>query len=151
MDASASVTGIHNPFTQGIYAFLFIFLFHFLTIAEPENLLSAAPTLPPRLIVIPRNEAAMIGECLESVPFAAEKIVVDCGSTDGTQERAAHVAQSRPPALAVMHRLDPTLVQKQLMLPRYAELKVRDWLDRSKPVRLWMCPCVFVAAFRNPG
>ena len=45
--------------------------------------------LPLSLIVITRNEAAMIGQCLESVPFAAEKIVVDCGSTDATQELAA--------------------------------------------------------------
>lgn len=31
----------------------------------------------------------MIGQCLDSVPFAAEKLVVDCGSTDGTQDIAA--------------------------------------------------------------
>src|SRR5687768_4915703 len=48
----------------------------------------AVPTLPITLLVIARNEAAHIARCLLSVPFAAEKIVVDSGSTDGTQDRA---------------------------------------------------------------
>jgi glycosyltransferase involved in cell wall biosynthesis len=48
----------------------------------------AVPTLPITLLVIARNEAAHIARCLNSVPFAAEKLVVDSGSTDGTQERA---------------------------------------------------------------
>jgi len=39
-------------------------------------------------IVITRNEAANIGECLDSVAFCDERIVVDCGSTDGTAEVA---------------------------------------------------------------
>jgi glycosyltransferase involved in cell wall biosynthesis len=40
----------------------------------------------PRLsaIVITRNEAGNIGECLDSVGFCDERIVVDCGSTDDT-------------------------------------------------------------------
>ena len=42
-------------------------------------------TLPITLLVIARNEAAHIARCLNSVTFAAEKIVVDSGSTDGTQ------------------------------------------------------------------
>jgi glycosyltransferase involved in cell wall biosynthesis len=45
-------------------------------------------TLPLTLVVIARNEASVIGRCLDSVPFAAEKLVVDSGSTDGTQEVA---------------------------------------------------------------
>ena len=45
--------------------------------------------IPPlTLLVIARNEAAHIARCLNSVPFAAEKIVVDSGSTDGTQQIA---------------------------------------------------------------
>lgn len=48
----------------------------------------APPRLPITLIVVACNESAMIGRCLDSVPFAAEKIVVDSGSTDGTQEIA---------------------------------------------------------------
>lgn len=51
--------------------------------------MGTADTLPVSLIVIARNEAAVIGRCLNSVPFAAEKIVVDAGSTDGTQQVAA--------------------------------------------------------------
>jgi glycosyltransferase involved in cell wall biosynthesis len=39
-------------------------------------------------IVITRNETANIGECLDSVAFCDERIVVDCGSSDGTAEVA---------------------------------------------------------------
>src|SRR6185312_14959348 len=42
------------------------------------------PSLPITLAVITRNEAACIARCLDSVPFAAEKLVVDSGSDDGT-------------------------------------------------------------------
>jgi glycosyltransferase involved in cell wall biosynthesis len=40
----------------------------------------------PRLsaIIITKNEAANIGACLDSVAFCDERIVVDCGSDDGT-------------------------------------------------------------------
>lgn len=40
------------------------------------------------LVVMTHNEVASIGRCLDSVPFAAEKLVIDCGSTDGTCEAA---------------------------------------------------------------
>jgi glycosyltransferase involved in cell wall biosynthesis len=39
-------------------------------------------------IVITRNEAANIGECLAGLAFCDERIVVDCGSSDGTAEIA---------------------------------------------------------------
>jgi glycosyltransferase involved in cell wall biosynthesis len=45
--------------------------------------------LPVTLLIIARNEAAAIARCLDSVPFAAEKLIVDSGSTDGTQQIAA--------------------------------------------------------------
>ena len=36
-------------------------------------------------VIVPcRNEAAHIGRCLDSVPFAAEKFVLDSGSDDDT-------------------------------------------------------------------
>lgn len=40
------------------------------------------------VIVITRNEAANIGDCLDSVDFADERIVVDDNSTDATAEIA---------------------------------------------------------------
>ena len=50
---------------------------------------TAAPEpLPVSLIVIARDEAAVIGRCLDSVPFASEKLVIDSGSSDGTQSVA---------------------------------------------------------------
>jgi glycosyltransferase involved in cell wall biosynthesis len=52
------------------------------------------PQLPLTLVVMTHNEAAVIGRCLDSVPFAAEKLVIDCGSTDATLEVArAHGAR----------------------------------------------------------
>jgi glycosyltransferase involved in cell wall biosynthesis len=51
-------------------------------------------TLPLSLLVLTFNEAANIARCLDSVPFAAEKLVIDCGSTDATaQIAAAHGAR----------------------------------------------------------
>ncbi len=50
--------------------------------------------LPISLIVLTYNEAAHIARCLDSVSFAAEKIVVDCGSQDDTSAIArAHGAR----------------------------------------------------------
>lgn len=42
------------------------------------------PTFPLTLVVITHNEAENIARCLDSVPFAAEKLVVDSGSDDDT-------------------------------------------------------------------
>ena len=39
-------------------------------------------------IVITRNEAGNIGDCLDSLAFCDERIVVDCGSTDATVDIA---------------------------------------------------------------
>jgi hypothetical protein len=47
----------------------------------------------------------------------------------------------------LVHHHNPTLVHRQLKILRYSELKARDWLDRDRPVRLWMCPLVFLFTF----
>ena len=39
-------------------------------------------------IIITRNEAANIGACLDTLAFCDERIVVDCGSSDGTVDIA---------------------------------------------------------------
>ena len=44
------------------------------------------PTLSA--IVITKNEAANIGDCLDGLAFCDERIVVDCGSTDATVDIA---------------------------------------------------------------
>lgn len=50
--------------------------------------------LPLSLVVITKNEASHIARCLDSVPFAAEKIVLDSGSQDATLSIAkAHGAK----------------------------------------------------------
>lgn len=54
--------------------------------------------LPLTLAVITHNEADVIGRCLDSVPFAAEKLVVDSGSDDAT------VAIAREHGARVVHQ-----------------------------------------------
>src|SRR5690349_22456302 len=52
------------------------------------------PLLPVSLVVICQNEAVNIARCLDSVTFAAEKLVVDSGSADNTVSIAqAHGAR----------------------------------------------------------
>lgn len=46
------------------------------------------PAVPLTLLVMTRNEARNVGRCLDSVPFADERIVVDSGSTDDTRSAA---------------------------------------------------------------
>ena len=49
---------------------------------------------PITLLVITYNEAEHIARCLDSVPFAAEKLVIDSGSDDATAAIAsAHGAR----------------------------------------------------------
>ncbi|EIL91797.1 glycosyltransferase family 2 protein [Rhodanobacter sp. 115] len=212
------------------------------------------PSLPLTLVVITRNEAAKIARCLDSVPFAAEKLVVDSGSTDDTvaiaqahgarvihqdwlgfgpqrnfattqcrndwmlaldadeylsPELAEEMQQQLPALMAgdlaaanlrrhtlymgqpmrwyrpamgekmarlyhrnrarwsdarvheslrfdgrsitfkapFLHDNNPSLVEKQLKVLLYSELKCRDWLDKNKPVRMWQTPFVFALAF----
>ena len=56
--------------------------------------MNASAPLPISLLVLTYNEAANIARCLDSVSFAQEKLVIDCGSTDATVEIAcAHGAR----------------------------------------------------------
>jgi glycosyltransferase involved in cell wall biosynthesis len=54
--------------------------------------------LPLTLVVITHNEASNIARCLDSVPFAAEKLVLDSGSDDDT------VAIARAHGARVIHQ-----------------------------------------------
>lgn len=56
------------------------------------------PHLPLSLVVITHNEASNIARCLDSVPFVAEKLVIDSGSTDDT------VAIARAHGAKVVHQ-----------------------------------------------
>lgn len=53
------------------------------------------PVIPASgVVIITKNEAQRIGECLASVAgFADELVVLDSGSTDGTQELCARAAR----------------------------------------------------------
>jgi glycosyltransferase involved in cell wall biosynthesis len=55
--------------------------------------------VPLTVLVTTQNEAANVGACLESVAWAADRLVVDSGSTDGTQaiaERAGARVLTHP-------------------------------------------------------
>jgi glycosyltransferase involved in cell wall biosynthesis len=206
------------------------------------------------LVIITYNEAPRIGPCLDSVPFVAEKLVIDCGSTDDTvaiaQAHGARVIQqpwlgfgaqrnfassqachdwilvldaderltsrlsdelaARLPSVMVsplcavylrrsllymgapmrwyrpavgekmarlyhrqrarwndvrvheklhfkgpsatmrhafLHENNPSLLEKQLKVLRYSELKCLDWLDKKRAARMWQTPWVGIFAF----
>ncbi|MBI2753396.1 MAG: glycosyltransferase family 2 protein [Betaproteobacteria bacterium] len=44
---------------------------------------------PLSVVLVTQNAAALLPDCLASVPFADEIVVIDSGSTDGTAETAA--------------------------------------------------------------
>lgn len=53
-----------------------------------SSILTPMPTTPLSLIVITRNAEPHLARCLQSVPMASDIVVLDCGSTDRTQEIA---------------------------------------------------------------
>lgn len=71
------------------------------------------------LVVITRNEEDEIGRCLDSVPFAQEKIVVDSGSTDAT----AFIARNHG-ASVTFHEFVSYSMQKQWALQQASG----DWV-----------------------
>ena len=71
------------------------------------------------LVVIAKNEAQSIGRCLDSVPFAMDKLVLDSGSTDETREVA-----TRHGARVVVEDWRGFYLQKK----RATELALNDWV-----------------------
>jgi len=74
---------------------------------------TSAPELPPvSLIVITRDEEAVIGQCLASArSFCREMVVVDSGSTDHTIEIARRMG-----ATVIPHEFTNYVQQKQIAL-----------------------------------
>src|SRR5690606_33644427 len=54
----------------------------------PARLLPMSDRLPVSAVIITLNAASQLESCLESVQFCADIVVVDSGSTDGTQALA---------------------------------------------------------------
>lgn len=76
--------------------------------------------LPVTLLVMTWNEAHNVARCLDSVPFADEKIVVDSGSTDDTariaQARGARVVQQAWLGFGPQRNLATTLARNDWIL-----------------------------------
>ena len=142
---SCASTGIESPSSRALRHWS---LPHCVTLSPCQR----AATLPITLLVIARNEAAHIARCLASVPFAAEKLVVDSGSTDGTQAIAArHGArvveqewlgfgpQRNFAAHASQSRLDPVLDADEELTPELARELQRELAEaactRTRPAR----------------
>lgn len=88
--------------------------------------LNSPSGLPLSLVVITRNEAANIGACIDSVPFAAQVVVVDSGSDDGTQA----IAQQR--GAQVIHReWDGFAEQRQFAFEQATQPWIL-WLDADE-------------------
>jgi glycosyltransferase involved in cell wall biosynthesis len=79
--------------------------------------MSAPP--PVTLCVITRNEEDRVADCIRSVPFASEVVVVDSGSTDRTGEICAELG-----ARVVVHEFDGHVQQKN----RAVDLAETDWV-----------------------
>ena len=71
------------------------------------------------VVVITRNEEDNLADCLDSVPFANEIVVVDDGSTDATLEIAARYTDN-----VLSRELDRFGRQKQFAI----EQATRDWI-----------------------
>lgn len=75
------------------------------------------------VMILTYNEERNIGECIESLKRAAEVIIIDSGSTDGTRERALQV---RPDARILVNKFEDFGQQ-------------RNWaLDHANPAHPWV-------------
>lgn len=71
------------------------------------------------LVVITRDEEALIGECLRSAWFCDELVMIDSGSTDRTVEIAKSLG-----ANVIQHQFTNYVMQKQMALDR----ATGDWV-----------------------
>ncbi len=86
-------------------------------------------------IVITRNEAANIGECLDSVAFCDERIVVDCGSGDETadiaRQKGARVAVREWTGFGAQKNFALSLAQGDWVLSLDADERVTPALAQA--------------------
>lgn len=92
--------------------------------------------LPLTLLVLTRNEAQNIARCLDSVPFADEKIVIDCGSEDDTvaiaQAHGARVVQQAWLGFGPQRRFATSLASHPWIL----FLDADEWLSNELAAEL---------------
>jgi glycosyltransferase involved in cell wall biosynthesis len=93
--------------------------------------MNARAPLPISLLVLTYNEAANIGRCLDSVNFAQEKLVIDCGSSDATAAIAvahgARVVQQPWLGFGLQRRAATALAQH----PWIVFLDADEWLSNE--------------------
>jgi len=98
--------------------------------------MNAGTTLPISLLVLTYNEAANIARCLDSVSFAQEKLVIDCGSTDATVQIArthgARVVQQPWLGFGLQRRAASALAAHPWIL----FLDADEWLSNDLAVEL---------------
>ena len=91
--------------------------------------MASSERLPLSLLVLTYNEASNIARCLDSVSFAEEKLVIDCGSTDATAEIAARhgarVVHQDWLGFGAQRRLATTLARHEWIL----FLDADEWLS----------------------
>lgn len=88
------------------------------------------PAVPISVLVTTYNESANIGACLESVGWAADRLVVDSGSTDDTAAIAARLG-----ARVVTHPYESAARQKNwaLALVQHPWVLILDADERVTP------------------
>jgi glycosyltransferase involved in cell wall biosynthesis len=103
--------------------------------------------LPLSLVVIVRNEAQLIADCLDSVPFAAERIVVDADSTDATvaiaESRGARVVTQSWLGFGAQRNFATTLVSYDWILVLDADERLSPALTEELRRRL---PTIFASS-----
>ena len=106
-------------------------------------------------IIITRNEAANIGECLDSVAFCDERIVVDCGSQDGTlliaREKGARVAFHDWKGFGAQKNYALSLAQGDWVLSIDADERVTPQLADAIRAAVAQARCGRLRRLRDPA